>query len=67
MRDPDMIYSINDNIFNIIKRVIKQEAAELKTRCGKGIFFMPEIALAYSIGKEIYINRELVFGNNEVE
>jgi hypothetical protein len=24
MRDPDMIYSINDNIFNIIKRVIKQ-------------------------------------------
>jgi hypothetical protein len=67
MRDPDMIYSINDNIFNIIKRVIKQEEAELKALCGKGIFFMPEIALVYSIGKEIYINRELVFGNNDVE
>jgi hypothetical protein len=67
MRDPDMIYSINDNIFNIIKRVIKQEEAELKALCGKGIFFMPEIALAYAIGKEIYINRELVFGNNDVE
>jgi len=67
MRDPDMIYSINDNIFNVIKRVIIQEEITLKNLCNKGIFFMPEIALAYAIGKEIYINRELVFGNNEVE
>ena len=67
MRDPDMIYTINDNIFNVIKRVILQEEITLKTLCDKGIFFVPEIALAYAIGKEIYINRELIFGNNDVE
>jgi hypothetical protein len=32
----------------------------------KGIFFIPEIALAYAIGKEVFIYLELVFGNNEM-
>ncbi len=61
------LHSITDNIYSVIKNVVKREESELKTLCNKSIFSMPEIALAYEIGKQIYINRELIFGCKDVE
>ncbi|MEW6061904.1 MAG: hypothetical protein AB1600_08195 [Bacteroidota bacterium] len=45
----------------------KREDNELKRLCSKGIFFMPEIAFAFGVGKEIYRNRSHIFNGLNLE
>lgn len=47
-------------IFEAIKYTVLAEEEDLK-QIEKGIFFAPELALAYSIGKTIYRDREKIF------
>ena len=49
----------------IIDVTLKED--EILQRIGKGIFYMPELAFAYTVGKEIYLNRKRIFDNQEVE
>jgi hypothetical protein len=49
----------------IINVALKEEA--ILRQAGKGIFFMPELAFAYEVGKEIYFNRKsILFNENYV-
>jgi hypothetical protein len=50
---------ICENILSTIINVVDQEEATLRL-ADKGIFFIPELALAYIVGKEIYFNRKSV-------
>jgi len=50
---------ICENIRSTIINVALREDAILKI-AGKGIFFMPELAFAYEVGKQIYLTRKSV-------
>ncbi len=51
---------IEREIFRIIKGIVLNEEEEL-AQIDKGIFFAPELSLAYQIGKAIYKDREKIF------
>lgn len=50
-------------LFKSIKDAILKEEEDLKN-IDKGIFFAPELALAYLIGKSIFENRENIFNTS---
>ena len=52
-------------ISDIIVDTARQEDSILK-KVGKGIFQIPELAFAYSVGREIAINAETIFGNTNI-
>jgi len=53
---------IIQNLKSVIFRTAEHEDRELNVICDKGLFFMPELAFAYIVGKEIAKNREQIFG-----
>lgn len=54
------------NIAEIVVSTAREEDAILRN-VGKGIFYMPELAFSYAVGKKIFINAEQVFGSKRVE
>lgn len=54
--------TISLNIRNVIFNTIQREDQELLNLHNKGIFFLPELAITYLIGKELVQNSEVVFG-----
>lgn len=53
--------SIIKNIYKEIVSVAVSEDGILKKICGKGIFFMPELALIFQVGKSIFTNYDKIF------
>jgi len=58
--------NISLNIYKQIVLVALREEAILK-ELNKGIFFMPELAFTYEVGKAIILNQEKIFGNKDWE
>ena len=52
---------IVENLKKIIFRAAEHEDRDLNVICDKGIFFLPEMAFAYIVGREIARNAEQVF------
>lgn len=48
-------------IRNVITHTIRKEDSELNLLHDKGIFFLPELAITYLVGKELVKNAEKVF------
>ena len=63
MDKPDIICA---NIRATIINIALREEAILR-QAGKGIFFMPELAFAYDVGKEIYLTRKAVLLDESYE
>jgi len=57
------MYETLHKIGKVIERVAREEDSVLKDIANQGIFYMPELAFAYSCGKAIMIEREYVFGD----
>ena len=53
-----------EELANIIFKVVDSENSVLSDIANEGIFFMPELALAYECGKQITMNSEKIFGKN---
>lgn len=49
------------NLFDVIKNSILNIDTELKTVNNKGVFFAPELYIAFSIGRDIYTSRLNIF------
>lgn len=54
-------------LFNTIKRTVLTIEDELFQMDEKGIYFAPELYVAFSIGKDVFQNREYIFGTNSVK
>jgi hypothetical protein len=54
-------------LFEVIKETIIDIDKDLKSINGTGVFFAPELYVAFCIGKEIYKNRNQIFKNDEVK
>jgi hypothetical protein len=57
----------NELLFKSIKKSVTKINKKLLTLNNTGVFFAPELYIAFCIGKEIYKNREEIFGRKEVE
>ncbi len=57
--------TIGIKIFETILKVAEIENNDLRGNFGKGIFFMPELAFAYSCGKSIMLNQISILGDTE--
>jgi len=60
---------MNEHLERIGNLIIEKAESEEETlrNLGKNIFNMPELAFAYQIGKEIYMQREEIFPNSKIE
>jgi hypothetical protein len=57
-----------DNLFNsILNTVFKIEHELNDLKPSFGIFLAPELYLAFEVGKEIYKNRNSIFGKEEIK
>ncbi len=59
--------TIDEKIFETIKQVVLKEEFELKNLAQKGIYFMPEQAFFYQISKSLTLNKQLIFGESNVQ
>ncbi len=53
-----------DLLYQHIFDVFKSEDDDLKSICNKGVFFAPELYLAFKAGKELKTNDQAIFGQN---
>jgi len=53
-------------LFKTISDNIKGLDKELESLNGSGIFFAPELYIAFLIGKEITRNKEIIFGSKDI-
>ncbi|WP_026966547.1 hypothetical protein [Algoriphagus terrigena] len=54
-------------LFQTIQGVARSIENELASINETGIFFVPELHLAFEVGKKIYIHRKEIFGTNELK
>lgn len=54
-------------LFSTIKTTIKTIESELKISNNKGIFFAPELYIAFCLGFELFKERQEIFGTRNVE
>ncbi len=54
-------------LYDTICRTTERLDKELKELINKGIFFMPELSVAFELGKSIFKNRFHIFGTNDIE
>jgi hypothetical protein len=59
--------TVEERIFENIKRVILEEEFQLKNLANKGIYFMPEQAFFYQISKSLLVSKQLIFGDAKVQ
>jgi Holliday junction resolvase-like predicted endonuclease len=55
------------SLFDTIKNTICTIENELKNLDNKGVFFAPELFIAFCIGKDIFISRENIFGTQKID
>ena len=58
---------MTDNLFKTIQTTIRQIDEELKESNGTGIYFSPELFVAFCLGREISKNRGEIFPSDKVE
>lgn len=56
-----------ENLFKIIQTTIEQIDEDLKISNGTGIYFSPELYVAFCLGREISKNRKEIFRQDKVE
>jgi hypothetical protein len=56
-----------DLLFETIKKTIIDIESDLNIVNKSGVFFAPELYVAFCIGKEVYKNRNIIFGTDKVE
>ena len=54
-------------LYNTICKTIERLDKELKELIGKGIFFMPELSVAFELGKSIFKERYHIFGTDDIK
>lgn len=57
----------HDVLFETIKNTIFSIDSELKEVNNTGVFFAPELYIAFCMGRDIYINREVIFEDSNVK
>ena len=55
------------SLFQTIKTTILTIDTELKTTNNTGVFFAPELYIAFCIGRDIYKDRLNIFGTHDIE
>ncbi|MGZ5281517.1 MAG: hypothetical protein ACXWEY_04495 [Bacteroidia bacterium] len=58
---------LNKRILDTIFQVVHDEDLELQRTAKQGIFFAPELALVYLIGRKIYQKRKYIFHTEDVK
>ncbi len=58
---------MTDNLFRLIQNTIEKIDKELKDSNGTGVYFSPELYVAFCIGREISKNRNEIFQQDEIE
>ena len=56
-----------EKLFNCILDTVLRIENNLKSINSKGIFFAPEMHLAFEVGKELFKKRIHIFGDNDIE
>lgn len=58
---------MDSELYKTIELTIKEIETNLKDSNGTGIYFSPELYVAFCLGKDIAKNRQLIFGNTNIE
>jgi len=58
---------MNEKLFEIIRTTVNGIESELKRSDNTGIYFSPELHVAFCIGRDVSKNRKQIFGENEVQ